>query len=365
MSTFMNTIAATSYVNSVDEEPSKAASQATQSASSDTVIPGQPLPGSSVSLSGLWRLVEDQMKEVANAVSGTGKENSEAKKSLIEVQKQSQISQLEERENDINEQQKAQKKKGFWGKFAMALGFIAAIVVAPFNPAMAAVMVVTMVASIVVPKVADEIMKAAGVPEETRAKVTMGLQLAIGLASMVLSFNPAKIVTKLGQATSKMASKVASTAANIASKAPVSSVTSMVSKVGELKNIVMSMKAMRPLCKMTQKASKMLDDIAEKLKDFMVNSDKASLRASRMSQVAEVGSTTASVVSAGYGIKSADIMKDLEINQAKQEELETRIQQIINMLNQAMRAISHAFESMFKTNTDHRDFNAKMISIHM
>lgn len=361
----MNTVAATAYVNAVDEESSKVSSQPTQSVSSNSAVPGQPLPGSSVSLSALWRLVEDQMKEVANAVSGTGKENSEAKKSLIEVQKQSQINQLEEREKDINEQQKAQKKQGFWGKFAMALGFIAAIVVAPFNPAMAAVMIGAMVATIVVPKVADEIMKAAGVPEETRAKVTMGLQLAIGMATMVLSFNPGKIVNKLGKATSKMASKVASTAANVVSKTPLSSVTSMMSKVGELKNIVASMKAMRPLCEMTQKASKMLDDVAEKLKDFMVSSDKAALRASRMSQVAEVGSTTASVVSAGYGIKSADIMKDLEINQAKQDELETRIQQIINMLNQSMRAISHAFESMFKTNSDHRDFNAKMISIHM
>lgn len=75
----MNTIAATSYVNAVDEEPSKAASQATQSASSDTVVPGQPLPGSSVSLSGLWRLVEDQMKEVANAVSGTGRKTRKPK----------------------------------------------------------------------------------------------------------------------------------------------------------------------------------------------------------------------------------------------------------------------------------------------
>lgn len=361
----MNTITATSYLIPVDEESSNTASESTQGKSSDTVSPGEPLPGSAVSLSGLWRLVEDQMKEVANAVSGTGKENSEAKKSLIEVQKQSQIKQLEQRESDINEQQKAQKKKGFWGKFAMALGFIAAIVIAPFNPAMAAVMVVTMVASLVVPKIADEIMKAAGVPEETRAKVTMGLQLAIGMASMVLSFNPAKIVTKLGQATSKMASKVASTAANVASKAPVRSATAMMSKVGELKNIVASMKAMRPLCKMTEKAVKMLDDIAEKLKDFMVNSDKASLRASRMSQAAEVGSSSASIVSAGYGVKSADIMKDLEVNQAKQEELETRIQQIMNMLNQAMRAVSHAFESMFKTNTDHHDFNEKMISIHM
>lgn len=362
MTSFMNTITAPSNVDAPNEEISETGSKADEGTYSEMVAPSQPLPRSSMSLNALWRLVEDKMQEVATAVSGTEKENSEAKKSLIEIQKQSQVSQLEERQKNIQEQQRAQKKKGFWGKFAMALGFVAAIVVAPFNPAMAAIMVGTMVASIVVPKVADKIMKAAGVPEATRAKITMGLELAIALASVVVSFNPGKIGTKLGEAGSKFASKIASSAAKVVGKTPVST---MISKVGELKGIVTSMKSMRPLCKAMQKVGEMLDDIAEKLQNFMVDGDKASLRASRMSQIAEVGSTTSSVVSTGYGIKSADVMKDLEINLAKQEELETRIEQVINLLNDAMRASSHAFESMFKTNKDYRDFNEKMVSIHM
>lgn len=62
--------------------------------------------------------------------------------------------------------EKAQQTQGILGKIAMALGFIAAIIMAPFNPVMAAIMIGGMVASLVIPKIADEIMKAAGVDEK-------------------------------------------------------------------------------------------------------------------------------------------------------------------------------------------------------
>ena len=58
-------------------------------------------------------------------------------------------------------------------------------------------------------------------------------------------------------------------------------------------------------------------------------------------------------------------MEDLEKAQAEQDALEAAIQQIMNMLSQAMRAVTHAFESLFNTNQSHREFNDKMISIHM
>ncbi|TQP93871.1 hypothetical protein FLL78_19765, partial [Vibrio cholerae] len=59
------------------------------------------------------------------------------------------------------------------------------------------------------------------------------------------------------------------------------------------------------------------------------------------------------------------IRKDMDISQAKQEALETQIQQILMLLSQAMRAVTHAFESLFKTQSDFRQFNDKMISINM
>ncbi|MDL5027031.1 MULTISPECIES: hypothetical protein [Vibrio] len=492
MSTFMNTISAPAYVSAVEDQSKSEQSTSAQSSAVESASPNQPLPGSSVSLSALWRLVEAQMKEVANAVSGTGKENSEAKKSLIEVQKESQISQLKDRESQIEEQKKADKKQSFWGKLGMALGFIAAIVIAPFNPVMSAIMIGTMVAAIVIPKIADEIMKAAGVPEETREKVKMGLEIGIGLVGMLLSFNPAQLVKNIAKTAATAAAKAASvvdravdammslrsilanmnpaklaallgkSAANGATKATklldtavdalkafkttlvnttkqalqkaadtvtkvmnqalealnqlkasfikaldtasdavksvgtalkeqLASLTKAVDKVSsvmddfaasvknlnpanmlnklseitdKMSDMLNTIKAMRP-SQLLNKAKQMLDDVVESLKDLMTNSEKASLRATRVNQVVEVSSNATSVVSTGYGVKSADISKDLEVAQAKQEELETRIQQILTMLSQAMRTVTHAFESLYKTNSDHREFNDKMISITM
>ncbi|MGT0150780.1 hypothetical protein ACT691_20655 [Vibrio metschnikovii] len=84
MSTFMNNISPQVYVNAVEEDNQKAQAKSASSSVVDDIKPNQPLPGSAISLNALWRLVEEQMKEVANAISGTGKENSAAKnRSLI------------------------------------------------------------------------------------------------------------------------------------------------------------------------------------------------------------------------------------------------------------------------------------------
>lgn len=79
MSTFMNTISAPVYVSAVEDESQDVQRQSAQRAAVSDMTPNQPLPGSAVSLNALWRLIEDAMKEVANATSGTGKENSAAK----------------------------------------------------------------------------------------------------------------------------------------------------------------------------------------------------------------------------------------------------------------------------------------------
>lgn len=485
MTTIMNTISAASYVSSI-EEGDKLQQQKPLQRELSELTPNQPLPGSAVSLNELWRLIEDSMKAVANAVSCTGKENSEAKKSMIELQKESQIEQLKDREKQIEKQRKAKAKQSFWGKLTMALGFIAAIVIAPFNPVMSAIMIGTMVASIVVPKIADKIMKDAGVSDNIRSKVTMGLEIGIGLVGMLASFNPvqlvkniakmaadaavkaaevavrtlvalrnivtnlnlAKLATMLGKAAVNAASKAAklldaaidalkafkTTAVN-ATKAALSKAANAVIQIVEdalnairqmkalllkaldgawesiksagsalkvqlaslakwadkatsslmdfLKNLspvnVMSkmidqvsdflntIKSIRP-SHLINKAKQLLDDVIQAIKDaknLMTNSEKAALRAARIGQVTEVSSNVTTVANMSYGIQVSEISKDLEISQAKHDALVTQIEQILMMLSQAMRAVSHSFESLQKANGDFREFNQKMISIHM
>lgn len=489
MSTFMNTISAPVYVSAIEDESQSVQRQPAQRAAVSDVAPNQPLPGSAVSLNALWRLIEDSMKQVANAASGTAKENTEAKKALIELQKESQIKQLKDREKQIEDQKNAQSKQSFWSKLTMALGFIAAIVIAPFNPVMATIMIVTMVASIVIPKIADEIMKSAGVAQDVRDKVKMGLEIGIGIVGMLVSFNPAQLVknvakmaadtaikaatmversmvalrsllvnlnpaklaamlgklaassaskatklldtaidalkafkstalnatkealskaankvsevvevalnavkqmkttllkaldsaadsiksagsalkeqlTSLSKAVDKVSASVDDLLANLKSLSPSNLMNKMSQMVDKMSDLLNSLKAMRP-SQLVNEAKQMLDDVVDALKDWMTNSENAALRTTRVHQAVQVGENVTSVVSMGYGIKSADIQKDLEIAKAKQEALETQIEQILMMLSQAMRFASQAFESMFKTNSDFRETNNKMISIHM
>ena len=65
------------------------------------ITPNQPLTDSSVSLTDLWGIMEEQTKEVADAISATSKENHDAKKALIDAQRDSQINRLKERESQI------------------------------------------------------------------------------------------------------------------------------------------------------------------------------------------------------------------------------------------------------------------------
>ena len=70
------------------------------------ITPNQPLTDSSVSLKALWEMIEETNKQVANAISGTSKENHDAKKALIDAQRDSQINRLKERESQITKQQR-------------------------------------------------------------------------------------------------------------------------------------------------------------------------------------------------------------------------------------------------------------------
>lgn len=347
MSTFMITIAAPSLIGPVDEQSQSVQRQSAEAP--ESAKPNQPLPGNAIGVSDsqLWRMVQESMKLAAEAFSGTGKENSEAKKSLIQLQKDTQIEALNERMAQIEEQKQAQKSQGIWGKIAMAFGFLAAIIMAPFNPVMAAVMIGVMIAAIVVPKIVDKIMEAAGVSEEIRGYVSMGLEIAISIIGMIVSFNPGNFLASASKAVASGAAKVAT----------------LVDKAVDALNTFKSFSTLSTKIQNTvNKIMKFIEPLLEKIKSFAGGGEKLT---AKIGQASSVSSNVTSVVSSGYGIKSADVAKDLEIAQANQEELETRIQQILTMLNQALRAVSHAFESLFKVNSDQREYNDKMISINM
>lgn len=321
--------------------------QTQQQAEEGAVTPGQPLPGNSLSLNDLWRSIHESMKQVADSVSGSGQEKVATKKGLIKLQKDSQIEMLNERAAQLEEQKKTQQTQGILGKIAMALGFVAAIIMAPFNPVMATIMIGGMVASLVLPKIADEIMKATGVDEKTRSIVKMGLDIAISLGTMLLSFNPAGIASSAGKAIAGGAAKAAALVKRgVDAAKTLKSFTAISSKAGSL----------------AEKIRKTAQPLVDKIQDIAKGGQIA---AARIGQASSVSSNITSLVSTGYGIKTADISKQMEVNEAKQDELQTRIEQIIKMLDQAMRAVAHSIESLIKTNEDYRGFNKTITSIHM
>jgi hypothetical protein len=343
----MISIAAPSLIGTVEEQCQSVQRQSTETI--ESTKPNQPLPGNAngVSDSQLWRIVQDSMKLAAEAFSGTGKENSEAKKSLIQLQKNTQIEALNERMAQLEEQKQSQKSQGIWGKIGMALGFLAAIIMAPFNPVMAAVMIGVMIAAIVIPKIVDKVLEAAGVSEEIRGYVSMGLEIAIGIIGMVVSFNPANFLASATKAVASGAAKVAS----------------MVDKAVDALNTIKSFSTLSTKIQNTvNKVMKLLEPLLEKIKTFAGGAENLT---AKMGQATTISSSLSSVVSTGYSIKTADITKDLDIAKANQEEFETRIQQILILLEQALRAVSHAFESLFKVNSDQRDYHDKIISINM
>ncbi|HHL2502288.1 TPA: VspD [Yersinia enterocolitica] len=311
------------------------------------ISPTEPLPGSTISENELWRMLAEAAKILANGMSGTAKENSEAKKALIATLKDSQIAQLNERMEQLEKQAAAEKKKNFWSKFGMALGFIAAIIMAPFNPVMAGVMIATMVATMVIPKVVCKILEACGVDEKIRKWVNISLQVIIGVVGAVLSFNPGNIMAA-------------------ASKAAASAATKVASVVERTLIALKSFKAFSTISQKTHsiinKALKLLEPLIEKIQEF---SKGGQLTAARIGQATSVSSDITSVVSSGYAIKSAAITKDLEISKANQDELEARFQQLQVLLNTAMQAATKSFEALFSIKDEERQFNKKLLSIHL
>ncbi|WP_394201541.1 VspD [Shewanella waksmanii] len=335
-----------SYIESLDSS-NRDVSQVGNAGEDKNQGPAQPLPGNAIGLSDqqLWRIVTESMKQAANAMAGTGKESMEAKKTLIQVQKDSVIEDAEKRIAELNAKKEAEKSSGIWGKIAMAFSILAAIVVAPFAPVLAAVMVATVVASIVLPKIADEIMKAAGVPEDTRGYVSTGISIGVGIIGAILSFNPGNIASAAGKAVADGAAKVA---------ALVEKATSAITATRAFTTISTKMHSA------IDKVMKLIEPLLSKLQNLAAGGQAVT---AKIGQATAVTSNVASVVGTGYSVKSADVIKNLELAEAEQEEFATRIEQILIMLEQAIRSLTQSIESIATASKQHREYTEKSISI--
>lgn len=197
MNISLNAVQASANANYVSEE---ALQQAGAEQDIAEATPEQPLFGAVVSLTALWRLVKEQLALVADATSGTAKESNDAKRSLIDLQRDSQIEDLKNRDNNLREQKRAQEANKILGGIIFAFSLLAALITMPFNPVVGCIMLGTLVASIVVPIVVDKILEAAGVDKATRDKVKMGLEIGISLLGAIISLNPLQMIRSIGSA---------------------------------------------------------------------------------------------------------------------------------------------------------------------
>lgn len=303
-----------------------------------SITPNQPLPGSTMSDSELWRYINKWLSVVADAMSGVSKEAVANKKQLINEQAKATKDSIMDREKKLKDQMEAQKNASIWDKIGMALGVLAAIIVAPFNPVAAVVMIAVIVAAIVIPKIVDKVLEAAGVNKQIREWVKTGLEIGISLVGTVLSFNPAGIVTSIGKAAAAGAAKVAAIAEKIMSAANnIRALSSITTKVGNAVNKIM----------------KLIKPLLDKIKSIAEGGAKVT---SRIQQITSVASDISSVTSAAYGIKSSVSEKDRKIQDAKMEQLETIIQQIISFLNQIFKGGEASMELLGKNNQDSREY---------
>lgn len=197
MNISLNAVQASANANYVSEE---ALQQAGAEQDIAEATPEQPLFGAVVSLTALWRLVKEQLALVADATSGTAKESNDAKRSLIDLQRDTQIEDLKTRDNNLREQKRAQEANKILGGIIFAFSLLAALITMPFNPVVGCIMLGTLVASIVVPIVVDKILEAAGVDKATRDKVRMGLEIGISLLGAIISLNPLQMIKSIGSA---------------------------------------------------------------------------------------------------------------------------------------------------------------------
>jgi hypothetical protein len=376
---------------------------------------------------------------------------------------------------------------------------IAAAVTAIFAPEIGIPLLITMAASEIVPTVFDDILKACNVDKDTRAKVKLGLEIAIAAIGTLITFNPIKIFNSVVSGLKSLGNGIANVAkeaismlvelknfissktmselvsllgASVANKvsaaieslnAVYQSLKSQVSSIFEagksayemagkafsdvLDKFLNAIKAIKfafkeseiAMAAIKEKFSAIVDSLKaafakisgpikaklnellnnagnafknlgqkflnlpkamfesisgkfdkivdffkglrsvtsdgaiEKIKTFVSNL-KSELQsflgtyeraAAKVNQATSMAKSGTDVVNEGYKIQSALIDRDLKIDSAKQEALATRIKEVILMLDEVFRTLNHSFESLFRINDANREFNRKMVSIHM
>lgn len=460
--------------------------QETNTETKNNLLPDlEPLATTSVSISQLWRLVREQLEELSAALTGTSQENTNTKKTLIEVQKDSQIKLLQERESQLIKQNASNTAMDVFGKVAIALGVVGALILAPFNPVASAIMIGGMIASLVVPVIVDKILAAAGVSDDIRGKVKMGLEIGLGLASMLASFNPVTFVKNITNAASSLAKNAVALAQKIVAEAKnlltslqninwaniTKSATNLSSQLstklinltsqvkqainelfiaaknlaGQTANSVKvataqaidklqeaisqasdTIKALKDsavellqqagetlsntntitafISKATE-AIKMLDEagaiiktLTNKLIDSIKNTinrietsinnlssmtptelldktkeliaqakqgiinlstDYSQTAAIRMNRVAQISSEASDTIKTGFGINSANIKKETEIMEAKQEALLATVASIIDMIDRALETLGASLQAVIRVNDHYQDYRQR------
>lgn len=313
----------------------------------EPATPTQPLPGSDVSDNELWRSISNWLAVIDESMGGASKEAVAAKRQLIATQEKTTKDGIKDREAKLIEQKKAQENASIWDKIGMALGFLAAIIIAPFNPVASAIIVATIVAAIVLPVVADKIMEAAGVDKATRNWVKTGLEIGVSLLGAVLSFNPGGAAAAIGKAAAAGAAKVAAIAEKVMSAAnSIKALSSISTKVGTA--VEKMMKLVRPLL--------------DKIKSLTTGAEQL---ASRTGQVVSVASDASAISGSAYGIKSAQIQKDEKKAEAEIDKITDILQQIMSMLNKVFLVFQHSLETKSQNDSDARDYFENVVSIHL
>ncbi|MCX8986019.1 VspD [Citrobacter portucalensis] len=345
MSVSINTLSvnAVSDVNDVE----LVVQSASQNKNEDSTTPTQPLPGSNVSDRELWRSINNWLSVINESLGGASKEAVAAKRQLIATQEKTTKDGIKDREAKLIEQKKAQENASIWDKIGMALGFLAAIIVAPFNPVAAVIMVATIIAAIVLPKVADAIMEAVGVDKATRDWVKTGLEIGATLVGAVLSFNPGGAATAISKAITTGVAKGAAIAQKVMNAAnSVKALSSISTKVGAA----------------VEKVMKLVRPFLDKIKSLTSGAEQL---ASRAGQVVSVASDASKISGSAYGIKSAEIKRDEKKAEAEIDKITAILQEIMSMLNKVFSVFQNSLETKSKNDSDARDYFENVISIHL
>ena len=279
----MNTVGSVRVATVSNVDTQRISEEALQQAGAEQLpqtTPEQPLFGGSTSVQQLWRMVREFLTVIADATSGTAKESSAAKEKLIEVQRDSQLADLKEREKNLIEQKKAQEANKILSGILFGLSLLIAVITLPFNPVAGAIMIGTLVASVVVPLVVDKILESAGVSQDIRAKVKMGLEIGIALLGAIATLNPAQMLKSLASAGAKIAKSAGQAVVAAVRQIPTALANINWSNVGKA--------ALDAMSKAANKISEMIATLVRTIQTFFKSlASGASATTSKMGAIAD------------------------------------------------------------------------------